>query len=205
MSHCHLHPLPSLQLQTLHYALRSDIFEGVVFHGQHVSKIFAFINAKIFAFTTIVKNTSYMENLLLKSEKNILHTSHLIFCTQQVTKYLIYGYFYFLILLYFSNILNVIAPIALKPCALASLSCTKRKEAHDRLKTGKVSTEGKGRRNNVDILVNFHQITFSYRYHTYISTQSKDDYNTDYPWPWANTDKSRSWRAITREEVSLIL
>ena len=39
-----------------------------------------------------------MENSLLKSEKNILQTSQLIFYTQQVTKYLIYGYFYFLIL-----------------------------------------------------------------------------------------------------------
>ena len=64
---------------------------------------------------------------------------------------------------FFSNFLNVIAPIALKPCALASLSCTKRKEAHDRLKTGKVSSEGKGRGNNVDVLGNLHQNTFSYR------------------------------------------
>jgi len=32
--------------------------------------------------------------------------------------------------------------------------------------------------------------------------RAQDDYNTDYPWPWANTDKSRSWRAITREEVA---
>ena len=64
---------------------------------------------------------------------------------------------------FFSNFLNVIAPIALKPCALASLSCTKRKEAHDSLKTGKVSSEGKGRGNNVDVLGNLHQNTFSYR------------------------------------------
>ena len=31
--------------------------------------------------------------------------------------------------------------------------------------------------------------------------RAKDDYNTDYPWPWATTDKSRSWRAVPRSEV----
>jgi len=32
--------------------------------------------------------------------------------------------------------------------------------------------------------------------------RAQDDYNTDYPWPWVNTDKSQSWRAVTREEVA---
>jgi len=31
--------------------------------------------------------------------------------------------------------------------------------------------------------------------------RAKDDYNTDYPWPWETTDKSRSWRAVPRSEV----
>ena len=33
--------------------------------------------------------------------------------------------------------------------------------------------------------------------------RAKDNYNTDYPWPWEGTDKSHSWRAITKEDISI--
>ena len=79
-----------------------------VFTHKTVLKIFVFINAMIFLFTTFVKNTPLYGKIASK-----VQLSHLIFWMLQATKYLIYDYFQFLILLLFCLI--VIAPIALKP------------------------------------------------------------------------------------------
>ena len=64
-------------------------------------KIFVFINAMIFAFTTFVTNTPLYGKIASKVWKIYFQIYHLIFCMLQAAKYLIYDYFYFLILLFF--------------------------------------------------------------------------------------------------------
>ena len=65
--------------------------EGVVM-GVTGLKIFVFINAMIFAFITFVTNTPLWGKTLLKSEKNILQISHLVFWMLQAAKYLIHDF-----------------------------------------------------------------------------------------------------------------
>ena len=52
-------------------------------------KIFVFLNAIIFAFTTFVKTPNYGEKTVIESETNILQISHLIFLMLQAAIYLI--------------------------------------------------------------------------------------------------------------------
>ena len=69
----------------MHYGLMANIFEGGVFDGQNEYPKFLFLQL-------LWKTPPYGENLLLKSEKNILQISHLVFWMPQAAKYLIHDF-----------------------------------------------------------------------------------------------------------------
>ena len=67
--------------------------EGVVFHRQNRSQNFRFYKCYDICFCSFCeKHPLIRKKTLLKSEKNILQISHLIFWMQQAAKYLIYDF-----------------------------------------------------------------------------------------------------------------
>ena len=109
------------KLESEKIKLQISILEGIklkkheegVFHWRNRSQNFRFSKCYDICFYNFCEKHLLMGKMLLKSQKNVFQISHLIFWKLQAAKYLIYGYFYFLIILLFC--LNFIAPIALKP------------------------------------------------------------------------------------------